>query len=82
MIIMLDTQNIFIQAKQQLEIKFKKQESNIWTLPSKPQFQLKLSLLPSFPPSPLASLCYKTNNKNNCMPWMTNIQMDLNFEVP
>lgn len=35
----------------------------IQSLPSKPQFQLKLSLHPSFPPSPLASLCYKTNNQ-------------------
>lgn len=29
-------------------------------VPSKPQFQLWLSLHPSFPPSPLASLCYHT----------------------
>lgn len=34
----------------------------VFDLPSKPQFQLKLSLLPSFPPSPLASLCCKTSS--------------------
>lgn len=34
-------------------------EKEVQKSPSQPQFQLKLSLLPSLPPSPLASLCYK-----------------------